>query len=91
MSKPAGKHKFNRLTDVKIRKLSSSGRYGDGHGLYLVVHPSGAKSWLLRIMVNKKRRDITLGGYPLITLAVARETTLTMKRQARQGFDPVAM
>jgi len=91
MSKPIGKHKYNRLTDLRIRKLTDKGRYGDGHGLYLVVHPSEAKSWLLRIVINRKRRDITLGGYPLVTLAMARETALIMRRQAKQGLDPVAI
>ena len=67
MPKSAGKHKHNRLNDLQIRKLSVKGRYGDGQGLNLVVTASGSKQWVLRTMVNGKRKDIGLGGYPTVT------------------------
>lgn len=35
--------------------------YQDGDGLFLLVSPSGAKSWMLRVQVDGKRRDIGLG------------------------------
>jgi integrase len=89
MPKPKERHKHNRLTDLKVRKLSEKGRYGDGLGLYLVVTQAGTKQWLLRIMVNGKRKDIGLGGYPTTSLADARKTTLKMRGQAKQGLDPV--
>jgi integrase len=34
----------------------------DGSGLMLVVKPSGARSWMLRIQVDGKRRDVGLGA-----------------------------
>ncbi|HPB22984.1 MAG TPA: Arm DNA-binding domain-containing protein, partial [Novosphingobium sp.] len=34
----------------------------DGDGLFLIVTPSGAKSWMLRVQVDGKRRDIGLGA-----------------------------
>jgi integrase len=37
------------------------GRHADGEGLYLLVKPTGAKSWLLRVQVDGKRRDVGLG------------------------------
>lgn len=89
MSKATGKHKLNRLNDMKIRKLKAKGRYRDGLGLYLVVTKSGSKQWVLRIMVNGKRKDIGLGGYPTVSLSMAREETLSMRRMARDGVDPV--
>jgi integrase len=48
------------LTAVAV-KNAKSGRHADGDGLYLLVKPTGAKSWLLRIQVDGKRRDIGLG------------------------------
>jgi len=42
-------------------KSAKPGRHADGKGLHLLVKPSGAKSWLLRIQVDGKRRDIGLG------------------------------
>lgn len=82
-------HKFNRLKDMQIRKLTKKGRYGDGLGLNLVVNASGSKQWILRITVNGKRKDIGLGGYPTVTLSKAREDALAMRRLAKQGIDPV--
>ncbi|MCJ2091474.1 integrase arm-type DNA-binding domain-containing protein [Methylobacterium sp. J-072] len=85
-----GRHPEKALTTVQVRALKHPGRYADGHGLYLVVDPSGAKRWLLRIMVQGRRRDIGLGGVGLISLAEAREKTLAYRKTARGGGDPLA-
>lgn len=90
MHKPKGRHPEKRLTVVAIRKLAAPGRYADGNGLYLVVEPSGAKHWILRIVVQAKRRDIGLGGFPLVPLAEARELAYEFRKIARQGGDPLA-
>ncbi|MEC3950828.1 Arm DNA-binding domain-containing protein [Sphingobium sp. HWE2-09] len=44
-------------------KNAKPGRHGDGRGLYLLVKPTGAKSWLLRVQVDGRRRDIGLGSF----------------------------
>ncbi|MCJ2137442.1 integrase arm-type DNA-binding domain-containing protein [Methylobacterium sp. J-026] len=85
-----GRHPEKALTTVQVRALKSPGRYADGHGLYLVVDPSGAKRWLLRIVVQGHRRDIGLGGAGLVSLAEAREKALTYRKTARDGGDPLA-
>lgn len=85
-----GRHPEKALTSVKVSGLKVSGRYADGHGLYLVVDPSGAKRWLLRIVVQGRRRDIGLGGASLVSLAEAREKALTYRKTARDGGDPLA-
>jgi integrase len=54
-----------KLTVVGIRN-AKPGRYADGGGLYLLVKPSGARSWVLRIQVDGKRRDIGLGSVELV-------------------------
>lgn len=36
--------------------------YQDGDGLFLLVSPGGTKSWMLRVQVDGKRRDIGLGS-----------------------------
>ena len=36
--------------------------YQDGDGLFLICAPTGAKSWMLRVQVDGKRRDIGLGS-----------------------------
>lgn len=50
-----------KLTALGV-KNAKPGRHADGEGLYLLVKPTGGKSWLLRIQVDGKRRDIGLGA-----------------------------
>lgn len=50
-----------KLTALSV-KNAKAGRYADGDGLYLLVKPTGAKSWLLRVQFEGKRRDIGLGS-----------------------------
>ena len=85
-----GRHPEKALTAVQVRSLKTPGRFADGHGLYLVVDPSGAKRWLLRIIVQEKRRDIGLGSLSLVSLAEAREKALAYRKVARDGGDPLA-
>jgi integrase len=87
--KPAGRHPQKALTSVRVNSLTAPGRYGDGNGLYLVVDPSGAKRWVLRTVVQGKRRDIGLGGLRLVSLAEARAKALEYRQLAREGGNPV--
>lgn len=80
----------HRLTAVQVRQIKKPGRHADGGGLYLMVDPSGARRWVLRIVVQGRRRDIGLGSARLVTLAEARETATLYRRTARSGADPVA-
>ena len=73
-----------------VRALSKPGRYGDGGTLFLNMAPRGSKSWIQRLTVNGKRRDLGLGGWPLVTLAEARDQAFENRRLARRGGDPVA-
>lgn len=56
----------------------------------LWVGPAGARTWVQRLSVGSKRRDLGLGGFPTVTLAEAREMALENKRIARRGGDPLA-
>ena len=88
--KPKGRHREKVLTPLKVRALSEPGRYADGNGLYLMVDPSGAKRWVLRTVVQRRRRDLGLGGAQLVSLAEAREKALELRKVARAGGDPIA-
>lgn len=88
--KGKGRHPDKAMTTVQVRSLKVAGRYADGNGLYLVVEPSGSKRWLLRTVVQGRRRDIGLGGASLVTLAEAREKALAYRKLARDGGDPLA-
>ena len=87
--KARGRHPDKALTAIQVRQLKQHGRYADGNGLYLVVDPSGAKRWLLRLVVQGRRRDIGLGGAGLVTLGEARERALIYRKTAREGGDPL--
>ena len=60
---------MGKLTAVGVRALSKPGRYRADPTLYLNVAPGGSKSWIQRIAVNGRRRDIGLGAWPPVTLA----------------------
>lgn len=75
------------LTTIKV-KTAKPGRHADGKGLYLLVKPSGARSWVLRIVVNGRRRDFGLGPADLVSLHGAREKALEGRKMVRAGFDP---
>jgi integrase len=83
-------HPNRALTAVRVKSERRSGRYADGNGLYLVVDPSGAKRWVLRTVVQGRRRDIGLGSLRLVSLAEAREKAAEYRKTARDGGDPLA-
>lgn len=57
-------------------------------GLYLVVQPSGAKSWAVRYRANGKPAKLTIGRYPAIGLPTARDLARAALRSVAQGRDP---
>lgn len=78
-----------KLTALKVRS-AKQGRHGDGSGLYLLVSGSGAKSWMLRVQVEGRRRDIGLGAISDLTLEEARDKARGLRKVARAGGDPIA-
>ena len=78
------------LSATRVKALSDPGRYSDGGGLHLFITKAGRKSWVLRITVDGRRRDIGLGGYPLVSLARAREKATEYREAFLEGRDPVA-
>lgn len=81
---------LHKLTDAKVRNFKGTGKIGDGGGLWLISQESGAKQWFARISIQGKRREIGLGGYPVVTLEMARRFALEARRVAKEGGDPIA-
>lgn len=77
------------LTALKV-KNAKPGRHADGRGLCLLVKESGARTWVLRMQRNGRRRDYGLGSALDVSLAEAREAALALRRQVREGHDPIA-
>ena len=81
---------MGKLTAAKVKSLLKPGRYGDGGTLFLYVAPGGSKSWIQRLTIKGRRRDMGLGAYPLVSLREARDKAFENRRLARSGGDPLA-
>ena len=64
--------------------MTKPGRYCDGHGLYLLVTDTGARCWVQRLTIHGRRRELGLGGFPLVSLAEAREQAATPLAEKRK-------
>lgn len=64
-------------------------KLADQHGLYLNVMPSGRRYWRYRYSMNGKQRTLTIGEFPQIPLATARDTLADAKAKIAQNIDPV--
>ena len=81
---------MGKLTVGKVRALMIPGRYGDGETLHLSVSPRETKSWVQRVVINGRRHDIGLGGWPVVSLATARERAFNNRVAIAHGRDPLA-
>lgn len=63
-------------------------RIADGKGLCIEVHPSGAKYWRFRYRFAGKAKMLSLGTYPDVSLAEARERREGEARTLRDKRDP---
>jgi Site-specific recombinase XerD len=57
-------------------------------GLNLIVQTSGKKGWTVRYRVNGTQRRMTLGSYPVLSLADARQRAREVFAAAAEGRDP---
>ena len=89
-TKPNGRQPRRALSTAFVRNVARAGRYCDGDGLYLDVQPTGTRSWVQRLVIRGRRRELGLGGFPLVPLKDARAQALANRRLARAGGDPLA-
>ena len=81
------------LTAISVEKLkpqASRREIPDAlmPGLYLVIQPSGAKSWAVRYRHGGRPRKLTIGGFPAFDLATARKKASEALQAAAGGADP---
>ena len=76
-----------KLTQAKIDKGLPPGRYHDGRGagLFLLVKPSGRASFVQRMMIKGRRKDVGLGSVRDWRLAEVREKAESNRRALRRG------
>lgn len=79
------------LGALQVKHLQHEGLHfvGGVAGLALQII-GGSKSWLLRVAVAGRRRDMGLGAYPEVGVADARRLAAAAREQIRQGIDPIA-
>ena len=77
-----------KLTDLKLRTLSTPGKHFDGEGLYLEVTPAGGRYWRLKYRYGGKEKRLALGVYPKVGLKTARELADKARAELAQGQDP---
>ncbi|WP_229843040.1 tyrosine-type recombinase/integrase [Halomonas urumqiensis] len=79
------------MSAAEVRRLTDPGLYAVGGvaGLQLQVTKTGGRSWVLRVKIGERRRDIGLGGFPDVPLADARAKARALREQVISGIDPV--
>jgi integrase len=77
------------LTDRKVRTHTGPGLLADGGGLYLQVAKGGAKTWIFRFQMKRRRRDMGLGSVDKVSLATARRKAREAHDLVADGFDPI--
>ena len=88
-TKRRGRHPDKALSAAFVRS-APPGRHADGNGLYLFVQPTGTRSWVQRLVIRGRRRELGLGAAALVPLAEARELALANRKLARSGGDPLS-
>lgn len=79
------------LSDVQIRSTKAGPKLvklSDGGGLQLWIMPNGSKLWRLAYRFAEKQKVLALGGYPVLSLSLAREKREEAKRLLLDGTDP---
>ncbi|WP_232071224.1 tyrosine-type recombinase/integrase [Paraburkholderia pallida] len=81
------------LTDVKIKQAKPREKIykiSDERGLYLEVNPTGGKWWRFKYRIDGKEKRLSLGVYPDVGLALARERRDEARKLVADGGDPSA-
>ena len=84
---------MGRLTDVDLRNWIRAGKAtakADGEGLTFTLSAKGTAAWTLRYSHGGKAKELTLGRYPDLSLAKAREIASAKRGEIQQGVDVAA-
>lgn len=83
-----------KLTDTKCKNTKPNDKtqkIADGDGLYLMVYPHGSKIWQFRYSYLGRRKTISFGKYPAISLFEARRLRMEAREQLAKGLNPSAV
>lgn len=72
----------------RARPQSKPYRLSDRRGLYLIVNPNGARWWRFAYSTVSRRNNISLGVYPDVGIAEARQRRDDARKLIAKGIDP---
>ena len=78
-------------TDTAIKNAKPKDKpykISDGGGLYLLIKPSGYKTWKYDFRLDGTRGSYTIGKYPDISLKLARDEHRKARELVAQGVNP---
>src|SRR5688572_25071865 len=79
------------LSDARIRRTKAGAtpvRLSDGDGLYLLVQPSGSALWRFDYILQGRRKTLSFGTYPEVSLVAARARRAEAREKVAAGIDP---
>ncbi len=79
------------LTDIKVKSAKPTDKaykLTDGGGMYLLVKPNGSKYWRLKYRFVGKEKMLSIGVYPDVSLADARQKRDEARKVLAAGGDP---
>lgn len=82
---------MHNLTAIQVKNAQPKERrykLNDGDNLFLIIDPNGGKWWRMRYWYGGKEKSVSLGIYPTITLAQAREKKQEVRRALADDKDP---
>jgi hypothetical protein len=78
-----------KLNARKLATLKAGTKTADGGGLYAICGAGGRVTWGFLFTINRRRRLMSLGQWPDVSLAAARELATDARRKVRSGIDPI--
>ena len=79
------------LTHLKVERAKPKEKQyklADERGMYLLIHPKGGKWWRLDYRYQGKRKTLSLGTYPDVSIKVARKKRDDARSILDGGVDP---
>lgn len=79
------------LDELQLRRWLAAGdpvARADGDGLTFTLSDTRTATWVLRYSRGSRRREVTLGNYPALTLAEARKKARALRARIDAGEDP---
>ena len=75
------------LTDIKVKTAKPKEKpykLSDGGGMYLLINTNGSKYWRMKYRFAGKEKMLSIGVYPDVTLADARENAVKLGKSSLQ-------